>query len=354
MTFTLPSPRTPDPMSAPPLRWGVLGPGWIADQMVGALRANTRQEVVAVGSRDVCRAQAFAERHGIAGSHGSYEDLVSDPDVDIIYVASPHSGHREHALLALDAGKHVLIEKAFARNAAEARAIVERAHATNLFCMEAMWTRFLPGTDVIRQCLEQDLLGPVEVVFADHGQPRRPHGPQRLSDPDLAGGALLDLGIYPVSFASFALGGLTAVTAVGELAETGVDAQEAMIVTGKDGGTGVLHATMTARTETMASIVGRKGRLDIGERTQWLGAFYGPTVIRHQGRTDHEPAEWQPDVDTSDPHHVGLHYEACEAARCIEAGLTESPLLPLDETVAIMGILDGVRSQIGVRYPGED
>ena len=145
MTFTLPSPRTPDPMSAPPLRWGVLGPGWIADQMVGALRANTRQEVVAVGSRDVCRAQAFADRHGIARSHGSYEDLVSDPDIDIVYVASPHSGHREHALLALDAGKHVLIEKAFARNADEARDIVDRARTNKLFCMEAMWTRFLPA-----------------------------------------------------------------------------------------------------------------------------------------------------------------------------------------------------------------
>ena len=142
-------------------------------------------------------------------------------------------------------------------------------------------------------------------------------------------------------------------TAVGELAETGVDAREAMIVTGRNGGTGVLHSTMTARTETTASIVGRDGRLDIGERTQWLGAFYGPTVIRHQGRIDHEAAEWRPDVDTSDPHHVGLHYEACEAARCIAEGLTESPLLPLDETLSMMGILDEVRRQVGVVYPGE-
>jgi hypothetical protein len=143
------------------------------------------------------------------------------------------------------------------------------------------------------------------------------------------------------------------VTAVGELAETGVDAREAMIVRGARGGTGLLHATMTARTETMASIVGPRGRLDIGERTQWLDAFYGPTVIRHQGRDEHEAADWLPEEDTSDPHHVGLHYEACEAARCIADGLTESPLLPLDETVAIMGILDDVRAQIGVRYPGE-
>ena len=135
-------------MDAPPLRWGVLGPGWIADQMVGSLHANTRQQVVAVGSREVCRAQDFADRHGIARAHGSYEELVADPLVDIVYVASPHSGHREHALLALEAGKHVLIEKAFARNAAEAHEIVASARSRGLFCMEAMWTRFLPGTDV--------------------------------------------------------------------------------------------------------------------------------------------------------------------------------------------------------------
>lgn len=349
----LPEPRTPDPMDAPPLRWGVLGPGWIADQMVGSLRANTRQQVVAVGSREVCRAQDFADRHGIARAHGSYEELVADPLVDIVYVASPHSGHREHALLALQAGKHVLIEKAFARNAAEAHEIVASARSRGLFCMEAMWTRFLPGTDVIRQCLEQGLLGPVEVVFADHGQPLYPDGPRRLWDPELAGGALLDLGIYPVSFASFALGGLTSVTAAGDLVDSGVDAREAMIVTGAHGGTGVLHATMTSRTETTASIVGPKGRLDVGERTQWLGAFYGPTVIRHQGRAEHEPAQWSPDVDTTDPHHVGLHYEACEAARCISNGLLESPLLPLDETVSIMRILDEVRRQLGVTYPRE-
>ena len=169
-------------MDAPPLRWGVLGPGWIADQMVGSLRANTRQQVVAVGSREVCRAQDFADRHGIARAHGSYEELVADPLVDIVYVASPHSGHREHALLALEAGKHVLIEKAFARNAAEAPEIVASARSRGLFCMEAMWTRFLPGTDVMRQCLEQGLLGPVEVVFADHGQPLYPDGPRRLWD----------------------------------------------------------------------------------------------------------------------------------------------------------------------------
>ncbi len=344
---SLPLPRTPDPMAAPPLRWGVLGPGWIAGETVGALRSHTRQRITAVGSRTLSRAQGFADTHGIPRAHGSYEDLVADPDVDIIYVATPHSEHREHALLALEAGKHVLVEKAFARNAHEASEIVATARARGLFCMEAMWTRFLPGTDVIRQVLEDGLLGEVEAVFADHGQPLYPDGPQRLSDPALAGGALLDLGIYPVSFASFALAGLTSVVAVGDATAQGVDAREAMIVRGARGGLGVLHATMTARTATIASIAGPRGRLDLSEREQWLGRWYAPTVIRFQGRDSEDPTQWVPDDET------GLHFQAAEAARCITAGLLESPLLPLDETVAIMATLDDVRRQVGVSFPGE-
>ena len=345
---SLPLPHTPDPMAAPPLRWGVLGPGWIAGETVGALRSRTGQRVTAVGSRTLSRAQAFADTHGIPRAHGSYEELVADPEVDIVYVATPHSEHRAHALLALEAGKHVLIEKAFARNAAEAGDIVAMARSRGLFCMEAMWTRFLPGTDVIRQVLAEGRLGEVEAVFADHGQPLYPNGPQRLSDPALAGGALLDLGIYPVSFASFALGGLASVVAVGDATTEGVDAREAMIVRGTQGGLGMLHATMTARTATIASIVGPQGRLDLSERTQWLGRWYAPTVIRFQGRDSEDPAHWEP-TDAE----VGLHFQAAEAARCITAGLTESPLLPLDETVAIMATLDEVRHQLGVRYPGE-
>lgn len=345
---SLPAPRTPDPVDAPPLRWGVLGPGGIAGTMVRDLQACTRQQVVAVGSRSLARAEAFAGAHGIRRAHGSYADLVTDPDVDIVYVATPHSEHAAHALLALRAGRPVIVEKAFTQNAAQAREVVRQARESGLFCMEAMWSRFLPGTDVVRQVLEQGDLGNVEVVFADHGQPLYPNGPRRLSDPALAGGALLDLGIYPVSFASFALGGITSVSAVGGRSVEGVDTHEAILATGSNGGMGVLHATMTARTATVASIAGTRGRLDLGERTEWKGRWYAPTVIRHQGRDTADPAMWLPE----DREH-GLHFEACEAARCITAGLTESPLLPLDETVAVMDVLDEVRRQLGVVYPGE-
>ncbi len=348
MTTTLPAPRTPDPRSAPTLRWGILGPGYIAREMAAALRAETDQVIQAVASRDVARARSFADEFGAHTAYGSYDELVADGDVDIVYVATPHSEHHAHALLALGAGKPVLVEKAFTRNAAEAREVLDTARDSSLLAMEAMWTRFLPGVDVVRQSLEQGLLGQVENVFADHGQPLYPNGPQRLSDPSLAGGALLDLGIYPTSFASFALGGIESVTASGRLTDEGVDAEETILVTGRAGGRGLLHATMTSRTPTIASINGTAGRLELGDPTDPTSSWYSPTRVRFVSRDAATDVSWEP---PSRAH--GLHFEACEAARCVDAGLTESPLLPAAETLRVMEVLDEVRAQVGVRYPGE-
>ncbi len=330
------------------MRWGVLAPGGIARSMVAALRARTRQEVVAVASRDLERAEAFAAEFGIGRAHEGYEALVADPEVDVVYVASPHSAHREHALLAIEAGKHVLVEKAFARNAAEALDVVDAARAAGVFCMEAMWTRFLPGIDVLRQAIADGLLGDVETVFADHGQPLWPGGPARLSDPALAGGALLDLGIYPLSLASWTLGGIEGVTATGSLTPEGVDRQESITVRGRSGGLGVLHATMAARTATLASVAGTLGRVDIGDPEEFHGRWYGHAPLRLTGRDGTLTATWEPaDRD------FGLEYEACEVARCVTEGRTESELMPLDETLSIMTAMDDVRRQLGVVYPGE-
>ncbi|EAP99226.1 GFO/IDH/MOCA family oxidoreductase [Janibacter sp. HTCC2649] len=348
VTTTLPFPRTPDPRTAPTLRWGVLGPGYIARESVTALRAETDQVIQAVASRDLTRAQAFADEFGAHTAYGSYEELVNDPDVDIVYIATPHSEHHAQALLALNAGKHVLVEKAFARNAAEARDILDTAKAKGLLAMEAMWTRFLPGIDVVRQCLEDGLLGEVENVFADHGQPLYPGGPQRLSDPALAGGALLDLGMYPTSFASFALGGIDTVTATGRLTDEGVDAEETILVTGTRGGRGLLHATMTTRTPTTASINGTAGRLELGDPDNPSSSWYAPSRVRFVSRDAQTDISWEPESRTH-----GLHFEFCEAARCVDAGLTESPLLPAAETLRIMEVLDAVRADVGVTYPGE-
>ena len=343
---TLPAPRTPDPMEAPPVRWGILAPGTIAHSFATALRDGTRQEVVAVGSRSGARAQRFAEHFGVPAAYGSYEELVADPEVDVVYVASPHSEHHDHALLALRAGKAVLVEKAFTRNAAEASEVIGVAREGGLFCMEAMWSRFLPHIDVVRRALEEGVLGEVHTVMADHGQQLYPDGPERLASPGLAGGALLDLGIYPLSFAGLVLGDFGAITATGTLTGRGVDAQVSMTVTTDAGAHGLLGTSMLAKTPTTAAVCGTRGRIEIA------GDFYGPTTVRLLATGIGGGV-----LDSFEPHeadmHRGLRYEAAEVARCLHAGATESPLMPHAETLRLMEAMDEVRRQVGVRYPGE-
>ncbi|MEU8825218.1 Gfo/Idh/MocA family oxidoreductase [Streptomyces sp. NPDC048636] len=338
----LPAPRTPSPRDAPALSWGVIAPGRIAARFAEALLAHTAQRVVAVGSRDAARARAFADRFGIPAAYGSYAELLDDPSVDIVYIASPHSGHFDQALRAIETGRHVLLEKAFTRNAREAGQLIEAAHERGVFLMEAMWTRFLPHIDVIRQVLDSGTLGEVRTVIADHGLYAQPDAAHRLYAPELAGGALLDLGIYPLSFASMVLGPFASVTAVGTKTFTGVDGQASIVVTGESGAHGVLNTTLFARTPTTASISGTRARLEIE------GHFYGPAAVRLIGR-DHEL------IDRYVPtrRDGGLCYEAAEAARCIAAGQRESELMPLDETLRLMHVLDDIRRDLGVAFPGE-
>ncbi len=331
-------------MDAPAVRWGILAPGWIANLFCTALRQGTRQEIAAVGSRNAERAKAFADEFGAAAAYGSYQELVNDPQVDIVYVASPHSEHHQQARLALEAGKAVLVEKAFTRNAGEARDLVELARSKNLLLIEAMWARFLPHYDVIRQVVENGLIGDVTTVYADHDQPLYPDGPDRLANPALAGGALLDLGVYPMSFAEFVLGPFTSITAVGALTDLGVDSQETVVVTNAAGAQGVLHASMLARSATSASVCGTAGRLDI------QGTFYMPAGIRMYDRDDNLVDEY---AKVADDGHAGLRYQAAEAARCFAEGRTESEVFPLDATIRVMEAMDNVRAQLGVRYPGE-
>ena len=340
----LPAPRTPDPMAAPPLRWGILAPGWIAGQFAAALRRGTRQRIAAVGSRNLDRARTFADEHGAPTAYGSYDELVHDPHVDIVYVASPHSEHHRQARLALEAGKPVLVEKAFTRNAAEARDLIDLARANGLFVLEGMWSRFLPHYDVIHQAVHDGLIGEVTTVFADHGQHLYPDGPDRLAAPDLAGGALLDLAVYPISFADFVLGPLTTVTATGSLTDRGVDRQESVTVANAAGALGVLHASMLAASPCTATICGTDGRLEIA------GTFYLPSSVTLRDRDGQFIDRYDPTGDTA---HQGLRYEAAEAARCLTAGATESPLHPPATTLRIMQAMDEVRRQLGVHFPGE-
>ncbi len=338
----LPASRVPDPADAPPLRWGILAPGWVAGLFVRALAAHTSQRVVAVGSRSADRADAFARENAIDRAYGSYVELVDDREVDVVYVASPHSEHRAHALLAIAAGKHVLVEKAFTRNASEAVEVFDAARSAGVFAMEAMWTRFQPQTDIIRQLLADGGLGDLSTVLADHGQYFDVDPSHRMFNPDLAGGALLDLGVYPVSFASLAIGRPERIVALGELTSTGVDAQVSMLFTA-GGAHAVLNATLLGKTPTTASISGSAGRVEMP------GPFFLP------GPLTYTPLGGETIV--ADPGPIrrtgGFAYEAAELARCVAEGRTESPLMTWDETLAVMQTMDEVRRQIGMVLPSE-
>jgi predicted dehydrogenase len=319
-------------MTDKPLRWGIMGTGGIAKSFAKDLELTGSGVVAAVGSRTAEGAGAFAEQRGIPARHGSYEALANDPDVDIVYVATPHPLHHGNARLALEAGKPVLVEKPFTMNAEEARDLVGLARDKNLFLMEAMWTRFLPHVRHIRELLPS--LGDVVTVTADHGQWFAEDPAFRLFAPELGGGALLDLGIYPVSFASMVLGTPDRVAAMVTPAFTGVDAQTSMLFGYASGAQAVLSCTLSAASPTTASIVGTNGRIEID------GPFYAPasfTLIPREGaRSRFEYVD----------EGRGLRHQADEVARLLAAGETESPLMPLDETVSIMTTMDRVLTAV--------
>jgi predicted dehydrogenase len=305
-----------------------MGTGGIAAAFARDLRLTESGVVAAVGSRSAGSAERFAGELDILTRHSSYEALANDPDVDVVYVATPHPMHHANARLALEAGKPVLVEKPFTMNAGEARDLVDLARARNLFLMEAMWTRFLPHVRHIRELVPQ--LGDVVTVAADHGQWFAEDPAFRLFAPELGGGALLDLGIYPVSFASMILGPPERVAAMATPAFTGVDAQTSMLFGYASGAQAVLTCTLSAVSPTTATIVGTDARIEVD------GPFYAPasfTVIPREG--ERSRFEY---VDEG----RGLRHQADEVALRLEAGETESPLMPLDETVSIMTAMDEV------------
>lgn len=334
---SLPAPRTPDPMDAPPLRWGVLGTGWIAERFATALHAGTRQQVYAVGSRSRAGADRFAQRVGAPTAYGSYEALVADPAVDVVYVATPHNHHHPHARLALEAGKGVVVEKPMGLSAAQCRDLQALARERGLFLMEAMWTLFLPKFDVVRQLLADGALGDVHAVLADMGEHFEPD--HRIWRADLAGGPLLDLGTYPVMLATWALGAPSQVSAVGTFAPDGLNVQAGITLRTARDQLAVLHTTQLGNTPTTATIQGSTATLELG------GPFYQPGGLRLRG-TDGTVLCWEEGAVS----HAALHFQAAEVARRIAGGETGSPLRPLDDTVTTMAVMDEVRRQLGIVY----
>ncbi len=323
------------------IRWGIIGTGGIAHQFARALALLADAELTAVGSRTQRSADEFGDEFNVPRRHASYEALAADPDVDVVYISTPHPLHYENSLLCLDAGKAVLCEKPFTINAVEAAALSARARAKRLFLMEAMWTRFFPAAYRLRELLAQGAIGDVRLLQADFGF-RADFNPQsRLFDLKLGGGALLDIGVYPVSFASMVLGTARDVASVVELGTTGADEQVAITLKYDGGRLASLTATLQADTPHEAIICGTNGRIRVHRH------FFQPQKLTVEIGGG-EPAEIELPVQGS-----GYQYQAEEVGRCLRAGLLESPIMPLDETLAIMQTLDRIRAPWGLTYPTE-
>ena len=317
-----------------PVRWGVIGTGKIAATFARDLQMIEEGDVVAVGSRRRASAEGFAQEFDVARHYDSYEALVEDPDVDAVYVATPHPMHLVNASLALEHGKPVLVEKAFTMTADEARELVALARAKGLFMMEAMWTRFLPHVVALRDIVARGTLGDLVMFEADHGKWFDADPASRLFAPELGGSAMLDLGVYPVSFASMLLGTPSRMVAMVDPAFSGVDGQASMIFGYDSGAQALLTCTSRARSATRACITGTEARVEIE------GDFYAPTSFRLITRSG-DVTEHRFDVAPR-----GLRFQAVEVARCLEAGLLESPVMPLDETIAIMETMQKVMATL--------
>jgi predicted dehydrogenase len=322
------------------LRWGILAPGGIAHQMVSDLQL-VGLDVAAVGSRDLGRATDFAARYGIPRAYGGYAELVADPDIDIVYIASTQNAHTEHALLALDAGKHVLMEKPFTLSGTDAQTVVDLAADRGLVVLEAMWTRYLPHMVRLREILAAGTIGEIRTVIADHAQQLR-FPPSRLMDIEKGGGALLDLGIYPVAFAWDVLGAPSTILAHGTLTETGVDEQTSIIFGYDSGAHAVITTGLASPGQTRAAIHGHDGRIEFDH------TFYdatGFTVYDRQGEVVERVV--------CDIEGRGMQFQAIEMERLVATGTLSGPIQPPQQTADILIALDEVRRQIGLVYPGE-
>lgn len=323
------------------IRWGILGTGTIARTFATGLTALSDARLVAVGSRSQEAADHFAGQFGAERRHASYEALAQDPGVDAIYIATPHSMHRECAELCLRAGKAVLCEKPFAINQREAVAMVMTARECGVFLMEAMWTRFLPLIDRVRVLIADGAIGELRMLWSDFGFRTNVNPNSRLFDPWLGGGALLDVGIYPVSMAYLLFGQPERIASMADLGETGVDEQAAIIFGHPGGRMALLSTAIRTSTPMETTIIGTEGTIRL-HSPSWRPTKL--TLTRSDGSSELLEAPYEGN---------GYHYEAAEVGRCLRAGLKESPTMPLDETLAIMRTMDAIRAQWGLKYPME-
>ncbi len=320
------------------IRWGVVGPGRIAEKVVEDFAVVDGARVVAVASRSLDRAQDFATRHGIERAHGSYADVLADPGVDVLYVATPHAQHHAIALGALRAGKALLVEKAFTATVAGAREVVELSRETGVFAMEAMWTRFQPAVVRLCELIADGAIGEVRSVQADLGVQREFDPTDRLFALELGGGALLDLGVYVVSWAQMLLGDPDTVTATGSRFPTGVDAEAALLLGYADGRSATLTTSLRNALPGQARVFGTAGWIDV------LPRFHHPqTIVLHRADAD-------PEEITVPQLGAGYAHELIEVTECLRAGRAESAVMPLADTLAVQDVLEQAAGQLGVTF----
>ena len=322
------------------LNWAIMGPGSISVAFLNDIRLAGLQ-VSAVGSRSIDRANSFAARHGIPNAYGSYEELVADNQVDIVYIASTNNAHFGNAKLALNAGKHVLLEKPFTLDATQATELVRIARSKNVFLMEAMWTRFLPNHTVLFEKLADGIIGEPLYLMADHNQNLPKGSFPRLHDPALGGGSLLDLGVYPISLAHRLFGNPARIQASASLMAGNVDESVASIFDYSGGRQAVLHSSLRSTGPVKAFILGTSGRIEMDK------SFYGFSPFTAFDFDDNVIFQYEGNIEGR-----GMQYQALEVERCIASGLIESPIMSLDETIQIMEVMDEIRSLTGIEYQG--
>ncbi len=322
------------------MKFGIIGAGVIADWMARTLTPMAEAECYAIASRDIEKAKAFAEKFQIPKAYGSYEELVNDPEVECVYIATPHSHHYEHAKLCIEHGKHVLCEKAFTMNAAQAEALCALAKEKGVLITEAIWTRYMPARKIIQDLLDEGVIGEVRTLTANLSY--RICEVERVIRPELAGGALLDIGIYPLNFALMHFGNdFNSITSTVLMTETGVDGQECITMTWPDGKFAVLTASIYGESDRQGIFYGSKGYMIIDNVNDPLNVdIYDPKhqLVRHIAMPE---------------QNTGYEYEVWEMMECIKKGELECPSMPHCETLRVMNIMDSLRREWGVIYPQE-
>ena len=323
------------------IRWGILGPGGIAHKFADALKVIRDAEITAVGSRDLQRADAFADTFDVPHRHGNYVQLANNPEVDVVYVATPHPFHKACAMLCLEAGKAVLCEKPLTVDTDQAEALIACAREHKQFLMEAMWTRFIPVMVKVRKWLAAGVIGEPRMLTADFGnrvELTAENMKGRLFALKLTGGAMLDIGVYTVSLASMVFGAPTQITSLAHIGETGVDEQAAVLLGYDAGQIASLSCAITTRTSQDARIFGTKG------------AIYIPNFSRATSATlevlGKEPVQIEIPFTGN-----GFEYQVLEVIKCLRAGKLESDVMPLDESLSIIQTMDIARAQWGLEYP---